>query len=59
MDGHGPPGVYRPTYTFVAPANAGPYDVNVNVYYTTGNVTKDEKKAIEKNKGVPPIEGSS
>jgi outer membrane protein OmpA-like peptidoglycan-associated protein len=43
----------EPQYTFVAPANSGPYDVGVNVFYTTGNLTKDEKKAVEKNRGTP------
>jgi outer membrane protein OmpA-like peptidoglycan-associated protein len=43
----------EPQYTFVAPANAGPYDVGVSVFYTPGNLTKEEKKAVEKNRGMP------
>ena len=42
-----------PQYTFVAPTDPGTYDVGVNVYYATGNLTKEEKKAVEKNRGVP------
>jgi outer membrane protein OmpA-like peptidoglycan-associated protein len=29
------------------------YDVGVNVFYATGNLSKDEKKAVEKNRGTP------
>ena len=42
-----------PQYTFVAPANAGPQDVGVTVYYATGNLSKQEKKAVEKNRYTP------
>jgi outer membrane protein OmpA-like peptidoglycan-associated protein/opacity protein-like surface antigen len=42
-----------PTYTFVAPSTPGPQDVGVTVYYDTGNLTKEEKKAVEKNRFTP------
>jgi outer membrane protein OmpA-like peptidoglycan-associated protein len=42
-----------PQYTFVAPSAAGPYDVGVNVYYDTGNLSKEERKAVEKSRMTP------
>jgi outer membrane protein OmpA-like peptidoglycan-associated protein len=42
-----------PQYTFVAPSAAGPYDVGVSVYYDTGNLSKEERKAVEKNRQTP------
>jgi len=42
-----------PEYTYVAPSTPGMYDVGVHVFYTSSNLDKNAKKAVDKNPGMP------